>query len=328
MNKRLGMTYLWSLLFSVIAQIFFWGVFIFFDESKIISQDLAEGLACLSSIVLLFVSIILILIFEKKITKKLNVNPLPLYIFFTINWGVFSILGGLFTLKLVDIGILHYCDSSAGGSLFGPCFLNGIEYIFESIIMILAIVLLIVLRLIILFIKFIKSNKEKVRKTLKENTGMVVLMVSIIIISIVFFIIKSFDLDEKYHLNHMIKNGDEFITYDESTIVVHGIKGTKFTKSTIMLDYDSKTVGFLMANSFDEFMVYKLKEGNCVSESRYLQREFELNRPGISFKTYYSNEENSHRTTDLLLVMDDNKMYSACNIKDEDGDYEPFLDLN
>ena len=32
MNKRLGMTYLWSLLFSVIAQIFFWGVFIFFDE--------------------------------------------------------------------------------------------------------------------------------------------------------------------------------------------------------------------------------------------------------------------------------------------------------
>ena len=79
MNKRLGMTYLWSLLFSVIAQIFFWGVFIFFDESKIISQDLAEGLACLSSIVLLFVSIILILIFEKKITKKLNANPLPLY---------------------------------------------------------------------------------------------------------------------------------------------------------------------------------------------------------------------------------------------------------
>ena len=328
MDKRLSMTYLWSLLFSILAQIFFWGVFIFFDESKIISRDFAEGLACLSSIVLLLIFIVLVLIFERKITNKLNIKSLPMYIFFTINWFVFSILGGLFTLKLVDIGILHYCDSSAGGSLFGPCFLNGIEYILESIILILAIILLIVLKLIIVLIKFIKKDKEKIKRILKDKAGIVILILIIISMSILFLIIKNFDLDEKYHLNHMIKNGDEFITYDESTIVVNGIKGTNFTKSTIMLDYDSKTVGFLMSNSFNEFMVYKLKEGNCISDDRYLQREFELSRPGKTFKTYYSNEENSHRTTDILLIMNDGNFYSACDIRDEDGDYEPFLGLN
>ena len=75
-------------------------------------------------------------------------------------------------------------------------------------------------------------------------------------------------------------------------------------------------------------MVYKLKEGNCISDDRYLQREFELSRPGKIFKTYYSNEENSHRTTDILLIMNDGDFYSACDIRDEDGDYEPFLGLN
>lgn len=328
MKKELGKTYLWSLLIAFVSQLFIWGLFIFFDENPFLNQDFAETIACISSIVLQFIAVVLLLVFEKKLLKKINSNSLPFYIFFFINWCAFSILGGILTLKLVDLNILHYCDSSVEGSLFGPCFLNGIEYLFEAFFMLCAIVLLIIIRVIILIIKCLKRDKIKVRNLIKENLGKVVLIVSIVVILIILAIINSLELDKKYYLNALIKNGDEFITYDDSTIIVDGIMDTKFTKSTILIDYDSKTVGFLMSRSIDEFLFYKLEEGNCVNGDRYLQREFELNNPGLSFKTFYKEEELSHRTNDLLLIMQDGTEYSSCNIKDYDGDSDPFLGMN
>ena len=72
-------------------------------------------------IFLLIVLLLLYFIFTKNVIVENNYNSIIFNVSLLILWIIFSILGIYITLKLVDIGVLHYC--SGGG---WNCILNGI----------------------------------------------------------------------------------------------------------------------------------------------------------------------------------------------------------
>lgn len=115
--------FLKSLKYVIIFQIISWGIFILVDESPFIIKSSAEMISIWIVIFLLIVLLLLYFIFSKKVIAKNNYNSIIFNASLLILWIIFSILGIYITLKLVDIGVLHYC--SGGG---WNCFLNGIEY--------------------------------------------------------------------------------------------------------------------------------------------------------------------------------------------------------
>lgn len=103
-----------------------------------------------------------------------------------------------------------------------------------------------------------------------------------------------------------------------------GIMETGIMHPALFVDYDEHTAAFLL-NDHD-FKVFRLRAdgGKLAGE---IQCEIPLDAPARALVSYYSGEENeSHRTSGLLLIMEDGSEYS-CKVA-ADGFDDDWLDLN
>ncbi|MBQ8234784.1 MAG: hypothetical protein IJZ36_04305 [Bacilli bacterium] len=153
---------LYALLYSFIGQLVCFSTFILIDEIPFINKDTRELLAIIIGVIVLIVLLVLYIIYEKKILKKHNLNILPFNVFLIIFWILQSILNCFILLKLVDMGVLHYCDLEGEGYIFGPCFFNGIEYLVYPIFVGFVSILLIIWKVIVYIYSFIRGKNEKV----------------------------------------------------------------------------------------------------------------------------------------------------------------------
>ena len=152
---------LYALLYSFIGQLLCFTTFILIDEIPFINKDTRELLAIIIGVIVLIVLLVIYNIYESKILKKHNLNKLSFNIFLIISWIIFSIANCLILLKFVDMGVLHYCDTQSEGNIFGPCFINGIEYLIYPIFVGFVSVLLILWKVIVYIYKYIKRGKNE-----------------------------------------------------------------------------------------------------------------------------------------------------------------------
>lgn len=146
--------FLYAIKYTIIFQILCWGIFILCDENKLISQSDAENLALYSGIAILIGLLVIYYICVKKIIKKHNLNSTKFNIILLLLWSVSSklITNGLNTLVINKK--IHICQGSGW-----ECFLNGIEYDIEGLLMIALAILILIINLIIIIYKYIKKKK-------------------------------------------------------------------------------------------------------------------------------------------------------------------------
>lgn len=148
--------FLKALKYVILFQIISWGIFILVDESPFIIKTSAEMVSILVGIFLLIILLLLYFIFSKKVIVKNSYNSIIFIASLLILWIIFSILGIYITLKLVDIGVLHYC--SGGG---WNCFLNGIEYGLFGFGMLIIVGIIILWNIIYYCYKLIKNYLDR-----------------------------------------------------------------------------------------------------------------------------------------------------------------------
>ena len=139
----------------LLYQIICWGLFILCDENKLISQTLSEEIAMITGIIVLIVLLIIYFIFSNKYIKKNNLDSKKFNILLFIIWIISSISIMFVLFNLVENEYLHVCDGSGW-----DCFLNGIEYGIEGILMIFLAILILIIRIIIMFYKYIVKSKN------------------------------------------------------------------------------------------------------------------------------------------------------------------------
>lgn len=133
------------------------------------------------------------------------------------------------------------------------------------------------------------------------------------------------DAAEKLRLTAFEAQADEFIEYNTSTYHMDGIMGTDYVHNMIMIDYDTKRVGFLIGSYDDRFIVISLKDTAPINSTK-VQTEYALSAPGAVLRSFYSDDNTAHGTTALELTMSDKTVYSANNLHDE-NDSPLFLVL-
>ena len=139
------------------------------------------------------------------------------------------------------------------------------------------------------------------------------------------YIIK--DKLEIVQLHAFLDDADEIIEYNTSTYHVGGIMGTDYEHDLIIIDYDTMTVGFLYhPYASAELIKYKLKNNTAI-QSENIQCEYELDSPGVKFKSFYPDESSKHRTTAIEIEMSDGSFYSLEGMVDKDSGYTMFLGL-
>lgn len=138
----------WGLLFQAIC----WGSFILFDENSF----MGEGAAIICGIIILIGVLVFYLLKANKYLKKNKFKPLMFNIILFIFWVISSFAMTTLLLELVNNGYLHVC----GGDGW-DCFLNGIEYFFYGLFMVVLAILIILINIIIMIYKFIKKKRKK-----------------------------------------------------------------------------------------------------------------------------------------------------------------------
>lgn len=145
--------YLKILKYVILFQVISWVLFIFTDEYPFINRLNAEMLSMCIGIVILIVLLLLYFIFSNKIMKKNNYSSIFFNVSLLTSWILFSILLTYVSLKLVDMGVLHYCSG-----IGFACFLNGIEYVLFGFGMILIALIIILLKIIYYCYKLIRNH--------------------------------------------------------------------------------------------------------------------------------------------------------------------------
>lgn len=120
-------------------------------------------------------------------------------------------------------------------------------------------------------------------------------------------------------VREMVKNADEIIGYGRDS--GGKIYGTKFTQSTMFIDYDSRKVAFLYFYGYKEYVLSE-SAGFDVCNVQY---EAALKYPGKSITMFYQNG-NVSETVAIELRMADGSIYAIDDMKN-DYDY-PGVDLN
>lgn len=139
---------------------------------------------------------------------------------------------------------------------------------------------------------------------------------------------------QKASAKQMLKQAEEKIVSNTSTINVGGIFGMEeCIYEMILVDYDKHQVGVLQSG-LDEFRKFTLKETTGDSEvirtmkqEYYVQVAVPLSSLGSCLYSFYSDPESSHRTSCLLLEMENGTCYYRTDIKDRGTDYESYLGL-
>ena len=139
---------------------------------------------------------------------------------------------------------------------------------------------------------------------------------------------------QKAGAKQMLKQAEEKIVSNTSTVNVSGIFGIEeCIYEMILVDYDKHQVGVLQSG-LDEFRKFTLKETTgdsevirSMKEEYYVQVAVPLSSPGSCLYSFYSDPESPHRTSCLLLEMEDGTCYYRTDIKDRGTDYESYLGL-
>lgn len=142
-----------------------------------------------------------------------------------------------------------------------------------------------------------------------------------------------FETKLKNKLSVLVKNADEIIddytgnppdTVEDDNSEFGGFMGTRFKRSAILIDYDSKKVTFIFPSPNtavrDEscyYKEYRLSEGTEIYNSNVQYRK-ELGDPGKTFTTFFL-ENNKSRTIAMELCMADGSVYNINEMKDPGG---------
>jgi len=140
---------------------------------------------------------------------------------------------------------------------------------------------------------------------------------------------------QKASAKRMLKQAEEKIVSNPSTINVGGIfEIEECIYEMILVDYDKHQVGVLQSG-LDEFHKFTLKEATGNSEvirnmkkEYYVQVAVPLSSPGKYLYSFYSAPRNSHRTSCLLLEMENGTCYYKTDIKQYGTDFESYLGLS
>ena len=144
-----------ALKISILFQFICWGIFLLIDENNILKRSTRETTTVLVGIILLIGLLVLYFMKVNKYIDKNNLRPLRFNIFLVISWVLLSIIISYIFLTFIEKGYLHVCKQSGW-----ECFLNGIEYALECILMILQASILVLIKSIIRLYKYIKSKKN------------------------------------------------------------------------------------------------------------------------------------------------------------------------
>lgn len=147
----------YSLIYVTLFQILCWGVFIICDEFPFVSRINAELFAMGLGTVLLIVLLIVYFLFSRDIIKEKKLKSRRFNLLLVIFWIIFSISMTILTTYLVDKGILHNCYEDENTSWL-TCFLNGIEYFYFGIELVLQAIILVIIKIIKLIIKKLKKK--------------------------------------------------------------------------------------------------------------------------------------------------------------------------
>lgn len=118
-------------------------------------------------------------------------------------------------------------------------------------------------------------------------------------------------------VQEFVKQGDEILCYNDATYY-DDIMGTGLDRNSVIIDYDTMCVGFLHGSSLYDFDLIQLSEsGPCEG---VLQTTAQLESPASVFTSYAPyDEELSHKTTAVQIVMEDGRVFSAHGLKEDSG---------
>ena len=99
----------------------------------------------------------------------------------------------------------------------------------------------------------------------------------------------------------------------------------------ILIDYDRHTVTFLrdLTNpAYLEIDTFTLKAVDEDPAPGYLQTQAALSAPGARLITYCPEEDKSHRTCAITLIMADGSIYSITDLKEPTSGFTKFLEVS
>ena len=133
---------------------------------------------------------------------------------------------------------------------------------------------------------------------------------------------------QRQEFNSFMEIADEALCYNDNSYFGDALMDSEFFRNTILIDYDSMTVGFLFnGGAGDEFYKYRLKESEPVSNEN-IQAAAVLHSPGAALTTFYPNEQQPHRTTAIQLETEDGRFFTAQNLTEPDTGFVMALNLN
>lgn len=119
------------------------------------------------------------------------------------------------------------------------------------------------------------------------------------------------------------ESADERISYELSDEHLDGILGiSEQTTNCMLLDYENKTIGFLICVDYDKFYAFEMKE--CTSddeaelEGLHIQAELPT-KDGGRVLFFYPDEASRHRTTALLWITGKGEKYCDLSVRDDEG---------
>ena len=139
---------------------------------------------------------------------------------------------------------------------------------------------------------------------------------------------------QKAAAEQMIENAEEKIGFNEQTIHGGGILGIPgYLNSHILVDYDTAEVGMLIGGSTSAFWKVEMKQTakdsadyQQIITAYVMQADVPLSSPGKRLVTF-SEAEEDHRTTAILLFYEDGTVYCSDRIE-ESGGHGKFTGLN
>ena len=125
-----------------------------------------------------------------------------------------------------------------------------------------------------------------------------------------------------------MKVADEALCYNDNSYFGDALMDSQFYRNTILIDYDSMSVGFLFNSSAgDEFYQFELKESEPISNAN-VQAEANLHSPGATLTTFYPDEQHAHRTTAIQLETEDGRSFTAIDLTEPDTGFVMALNLH
>lgn len=151
---------------------------------------------------------------------------------------------------------------------------------------------------------------EPLKKRILSSIPMIVVSVLVGLLAVYPEVVERF-IEKKMSWIYY-RQADEFIGIEAPVEKGRdGLLDTPFQSSTIMIDYDTMRVSFVLEGLFDECQTFKLsKDIPAFSELR-LQSVKDLSSPGKALRTYYSDSQLPHLTSGIELELESGEIWRA-----------------